>query len=194
MTAEISMLVNGLIVGFGLGVVSVFLYLEYKARRVAKKAMKQIESIKGKVEERAKKLEGIKDKVAAVKDLSEKQMGLMDLINSPNKNALHARNKSSYVNEYQEIEKEKNGILKEILESGIDFSVTVMDASSGQMKEMKLSEYLQESQAKSGLSDDDTKKIKVDDTPPPAPNAKKVETKNGNWFVIDNDGDPDKVH
>jgi Na+-translocating ferredoxin:NAD+ oxidoreductase RnfG subunit len=76
-----------------------------------------------------------------VKELTERQAELLAAAEAPQKNALDGLYKNDLVKEAKEIEKEKNNILRSVLQDGFDPPISLLMAD-GTKTTSKLSEYL----------------------------------------------------
>lgn len=83
----------------------------------------------------------INERMKQVKDLTSKQLDLMQSVDSPQKNGLDGKHKNNINRQIKLIDEEKNQLLCSILEEGNDPELTTMDGS-GVVTKMLLSEYM----------------------------------------------------
>ena len=73
-------------------------------------------------------------------EIAKIQMEMLSQIDAPSKNALHSKYKNGLISEIQELETQKMALLKQVLDSGFDPTITVMN-DEGVLEEQLLSDY-----------------------------------------------------
>lgn len=89
----------------------------------------------------ADKRVSISSRMKRVKEITNEQLELAGIAETPQKNSLDGKYKNSLISKMKVLDEEKNNILRSILEDGYDPELTTMD-SSGVVSQMKLSEYM----------------------------------------------------
>lgn len=84
------------------------------------------------------------DRLQRVKEISDRQGVLFIQATMPSKNAMHSKHQNRIVNEIKTLEKEKLELLTAILNDGYDPMVTMQDPHSGEVKQERLSAFMNE--------------------------------------------------
>lgn len=130
------------IVGFLCGALVIFLTFLWLGRAILKKQVNKIVSSAKGLGKNSTHAEGdaMMDKV---RELTLEQLDLRGQLDQPQKNALHGKHKNGISARIKELEEEKLSLLRQVLASGYDPSIGTID-ENGEIKKMKLSEYMAE--------------------------------------------------
>lgn len=194
------------LVGFILGVLgtlfTLYVYVRVKMRKTAEKLKEQAASIK-------EKSDAIMKRLQRVKELTEKQQQITNEILQPSQNTMHSVHKMKLLKEHGEYEKEKIDLLRHVVyKDEVDTDISVLDQETGELEEMKLSDFLKKledayEQSKKAFGEnygDDTddkekdikhalKSFKGKNSPKDKPKITKKETEFGTVFVIGDEDD-----
>ena len=82
------------------------------------------------------------DLLAKVREVSSRQVALIQQLSMPNKSAAHARWKNDLVKQVEELDAEKIGYLRQVLANGHNPKMLVYSANDGQTEEKLLSDLM----------------------------------------------------
>jgi len=138
----IMLAVINFIIGFLCGALVMFLTFLWLGRSVLKKQLNKLVSSAKNASKSPVHAEGdtMMDKV---RELTLEQLDLRGQLDQPQKNALHGKHKNSISARIKELEEEKLSLLRQVLASGYDPLIGTID-ENGDIKKMKLSEYMAE--------------------------------------------------
>ena len=80
----------------------------------------------------------IKAKIQEILDIDTAQISIWQLIDAPNKGAVHARGKSKLMGQFKELEEKKIQVFRDILADGFDLTIRVSE--DGQTVDKKISD------------------------------------------------------
>ena len=129
-------------ISFVLGIILTLIFVYIMSMRQLKKLKQEAEKIDKKIKETIKKVKSeANNLIDQLHNVNTKQQQILETLHSPNQGVLHAKHKGELVDEYQKLEVEKINILEDIVyNKKIDETVKINE--DGQIKEMKLSEFL----------------------------------------------------
>jgi len=133
--------VIGFLFGVTFSVVSAFGFLLFRKKKIIKSIKEQNSNI---AKQNNTNRDDVALKLKKVKEISERQHEFLSQINNPSKNALHSRYKNTIVSKIKVLEDEKYKILTEILKSGYDPVITMQNPHTNEIKETKLSDFMNE--------------------------------------------------
>lgn len=125
------MFILGVVVG-AIGIATIFMVY------VGKIAKKYTTPPKDKI-----KVDSVNARLRKVQEITNEQLNMQSYTERPQKNSLDGKHKNRTINEMKRLEEEKREILQSILDDGFDPSISAID-ETGEVKSMKLSEYMME--------------------------------------------------
>lgn len=129
------------VLGFLCGIFTLIAYGLYRVKKYDKKVKNFIESLKKLTTEKSKSMQSIKKRLDQAFDITDRQLAIMGMLDMPQTSASHGKYKNQLVSELKQLEEEKMGILKSILQEGHDPSLVVLKGD-GQKEVVKLSEFI----------------------------------------------------
>ncbi len=136
---------SGLLSGLAVG----FAFHQWQMHRVTKAVQKFVEeqaniikTVQRETVQVAKSTYEAQGRLDRAMAIVQEQAALVGQLDSPSKSASHSKHKNSIVRQIKQLEEEKVKLLREVLDSGFDPDVTVIDEKR-EKQSMKLSTYLE---------------------------------------------------